>query len=31
MTVQVAVNKETEEMCMGSPRVLFERLGIEYV
>ena len=31
MTVQVAVNKETEKMCMGSPRVLFERLGIEYV
>jgi len=29
MTKQVAVDVETEEMCLGSPQVLFDRLGVE--
>ncbi len=29
-SVQVAVEAATREMCLLSPRVLFERLGLEY-
>lgn len=29
-TMQVAVSAETGEMCLLSPRILFERLGLEY-
>jgi acyl-CoA thioester hydrolase len=29
-SVQVAVDAATHEMCLMSPRVLFDRLGIEY-
>ncbi|MGE0115895.1 MAG: acyl-CoA thioesterase [Steroidobacteraceae bacterium] len=29
-SVQVAVDAATREMCLLSPRVLFERLGLEY-
>ena len=29
-TVQVAVDTTTKEMCLLSPRVLFDRLGLEY-
>jgi len=29
-SVQVAVDAATREMCLLSPRVLFERLGVEY-
>lgn len=29
-SVQVAVDSATKEMCLLSPRVLFERLGLEY-
>jgi acyl-CoA thioester hydrolase len=29
LTKQVAVDAETEEMCIGSPDVLLERLGVE--
>ncbi len=29
-SVQVAVEAATKEMCLLSPRVLFERLGLEY-
>ncbi|ROS01583.1 acyl-CoA thioester hydrolase [Sinobacterium caligoides] len=28
-TIQVAVNNATSEMCFRSPKVLFERLGLE--
>ncbi len=28
-TIQVAVDMKTEEMCLESPAVLFERLGVE--
>lgn len=27
-TIQVAVNIETREMCLASPRILFEKLGL---
>jgi len=27
-TVQVAVNMQTQEMCMGSPDILYQKLGI---
>lgn len=29
-SIQVAVDAATKEMCLLSPRVLFERLGLEY-
>ena len=29
-SVQVAVDSSTKEMCLLSPRILFERLGLEY-
>jgi acyl-CoA thioester hydrolase len=29
-SVQVAVDASTQEMCLLSPRILFERLGVEY-
>ncbi|MGY3869482.1 acyl-CoA thioesterase [Aeromonas crassostreae] len=28
-SIQVAVNKESGEMCLASPRVLLDRLGVE--
>ena len=29
-SIQVAVDLKTGELCLMSPRVLFERLGLEY-
>ena len=29
-TIQIAVDKETKQGCLSSPRVLFEKLGVQY-